>query len=132
MMLFWSIFNTDRHQDIEIMAKFSPTLLNTLVDLQQLLLESVNEAKLSEYLLLERFGETNETISTLDELTAIAQQSADLYTQISRLLLQISEIQPAITPAMLKLLTERVETIESRVPALSQSIKEIKSDWGLL
>lgn len=114
------------------MAKFSSKLLNTLVDLQQSLLESVNEAKLSEYLLLERFGETNETISTLDELTAIAQQSADLYTQISRLLLQISEIQPAITPAMLELLTERVKTIESRVPALSQSIKEIKSDWGLL
>lgn len=113
------------------MAKISLKSLNTLVNLQQLLLESVNEAKLSEYLLLERFGETNETISTLDELTAIAQQSADLYTQISRLLLQISEIQPAITPVMLKLLTERVETIESRVPALSQSIKEIKSDWGL-
>jgi hypothetical protein len=33
---------------------------------------------------------------------------------------------------MLKLLTERVETIKSRVPALSQSIKEIESDWGLL
>jgi chaperonin cofactor prefoldin len=114
------------------MAKISAKLLNNLVDLQQLLLESVNEAKLSEYSLLERFGETTETVSTLDELTAIAQQSADLYTQISRLLLQVSEIQPAITPTMLELLTERVETIESRVPALSQSIKEIKSDWGLL
>jgi uncharacterized protein (UPF0335 family) len=33
---------------------------------------------------------------------------------------------------MLKLLTERVETIESKIPALSQSIKEIKSAWGLL
>jgi chaperonin cofactor prefoldin len=122
----------NRNQNIEIMAKISAKLRNTLIDLQQLLLESVNEAKLSEYSLLERFGETTETVSTLDELTAIAQQSADLYTQISRLLLQISEMQPAITPAMLKLLTERVETIESRVPALSQSIKEIKSDWGLL
>ncbi len=40
------------------MAKISAKLLNTLVDLQQLLLESVNEAKLSEYSLLERFGET--------------------------------------------------------------------------
>jgi hypothetical protein len=114
------------------MAKISSELMNTLIKLQQSLLESINEAKLSEYSLLESFGETNDNISTLDELTAIAQQSADLYTQISRLLLQISEIQPAITPAMLKLLTERVETIEGRVPALSQSIKEIKSDWGLL
>jgi hypothetical protein len=49
------------------MAKISAKLQNTLVDLQQLLLESVNEAKLLEYSLLERFGETTETISTLDE-----------------------------------------------------------------
>ena len=114
------------------MAKISSELMNTLINLQQLLLESINEAKVSEYSLLERFGETNETIISLDELTAIAQQSADLYTQLSRLLLQISEIQPAITPAMLKLLTDRVASIENRVPALQQGIREIKSDWGLL
>jgi hypothetical protein len=28
--------------------------------------------------------------------------------------------------------TLRVETIEGKVPALFQSIKKIKSDWGLL
>jgi hypothetical protein len=32
---------------------------------------------------------------------------------------------------MLKLLSERISIIENRVPALQQSIKEIKSDWGL-
>jgi methyl-accepting chemotaxis protein len=105
--------------------------MNNLVNLQQSLLESLNEAKLSEYLLLENFGETDDTISSLDELTAIALQVADLYSQISRLLLQISEIQPAITSAMLRLLTERVSNIENRIPALRQSIKEIKLDWGL-
>ncbi|MEY2855789.1 MAG: hypothetical protein RLZZ74_98 [Cyanobacteriota bacterium] len=113
------------------MAKISSELMSNLASLQQLLLESVNEAKLSEYLLLESFGETDDTISSLDELTAIALQASELYTQVSRLLLQISEIQPAITPAMLKLLSERISIIENRVPALQQSIKEIKSDWGL-
>jgi hypothetical protein len=113
------------------MAKISSELMSDLASLQQLLLESVNEAKLSEYLLLENFGETDNTISSLDELTVIALQASELYTQISRLLLQISEIQPAITPAMLELLSERVSTIENRVPALQQSIKEIKLDWGL-
>ena len=113
------------------MARISAELMNNLGSLQRSLLESVNEAKLAEYLLLDSCGETDETIGSLDELTAIALQAADLYGQISRLLLQISEIQPAITPAMLELLSERVDTIENRIPALEQSIKEIKLDWGL-
>ena len=113
------------------MAKISAELMSSLVNLQHSLLASVNEAKLAEYLLLNSFGETDETISSLDELTTISLQAGDLYSQISRLLLQISEIQPAITPAMLKLLSERVSTIKNRVPALEQSIKEIKLDWEL-
>ncbi len=114
------------------MAKISPELKLTLGNLQQLLLGIVDEAKAAEFLLLERFGETNETIIALDELTAISQQAADLYIQISRLLLRTAEIQPIITPDMLRLLTDRIATIENRVPALERSTQEIKTDWGLL
>lgn len=113
------------------MAIISAEFTNNLISLQKSLLESVNEARLVEYWLLNNFGETDETISTLDELTAIALQAADLYSQISRLLLQISEIQPAITSAMLELLSERISSVENRVPALKQSIREIKLDWNL-
>ncbi len=129
---FICILDKDKKQySKQVMARISAELMNNLVSLQQSLLENVNEAKLAEYLLLDSCGETDETISSLDELTAIALQAADLYSQISRLLLQISEIQPAITPAMLELLSERVDTIENRIPALEQSIKEIQLDWGL-
>ncbi len=114
------------------MAKISPELKLTLANLQQLLLGIVDEAEAAEFLLLERFGETNETIIALDELTAISQQAADLYIQISRLLLRTAEIQPIITPDMLRLLTDRIATIENRVPALKRSTQEIKTDWGLL
>ena len=113
------------------MAKISPELKLTLGNLLQLLLGIVDEAKAAEFLLLERFGETNETIIALDELMAISQQAADLYIQISRLLLRTAEIQPIITPDMLRLLTDRIATIENRVPAIERSIQEIKSDWGL-
>ncbi len=65
----------------------------------------------AEFHLKERDGETNQTIVVLDELTAIAGQAADLYVQISRLLLRTAEIQPAITPDMLGLLTDRVATV---------------------
>ena len=114
------------------MAKISPELKLKVANLQQTLLNIVDEAKAAEFLLLERFGETNETIIALDELTAISQQAADLYIQISRLLLRTAEIQPAIMPDMLRLLADRIATIENRVPALERSTQEIKIDWGLL
>ena len=113
------------------MAKINREFKSSLENLQQSLLNIVNDARLVEFILLERFGETNQTIVALDELTAIAQQSAELYVQISRLLLRTAEIQPTITPDMLVLLTERVATIVNRVPALERSIQEIKADWGL-
>ena len=113
------------------MAKISSEFQSSLGDLQQALLGIVDDAKAAEFMLLERFGETNQTVVVLDELTAIAQQSAELYVQISRLLLRTAEIQPSITPDMLGLLTDRVATIVNRVPALERSVQEIKADWGL-
>lgn len=114
------------------MAKISNELKSTLEKIQQNLLSIVDDAKAAEFHLLERDGETNQTIVVLDELTAIAGQAADLYVQISRLLLRTAEIQPTITPDMLGLLTDRVATVSNRVPALERSIQEIKADWDLL
>jgi hypothetical protein len=114
------------------MAQISDELKSTLGKLQQALLSIVEEAKAAEFMLMERYGETNESVVVLDELTAIAQQAADLYVQISRLLLRTAEIQPSITPDMLGLLMDRVATISNRVPPLERSVQEIKADWGLL
>lgn len=113
------------------MARISSEFQSTLGNLQQALLYIVDDAKAVELVLLERYGETEETIVVLDELTAIAQQAGDLYVQISRLLLRTAEIQPTITPDMLGLLTDRVAAISNRVPALERSIQEVKADWSL-
>ena len=113
------------------MAQISNEFKLTLSNLQQALLYIVDDAKAAEFILLERYGETTETVIVLDELTEIAQQAADLYVQISRLLLRTAEIQPSITPDMLGLLTDRVATISNRIPALKRSVQEIKADWGL-
>lgn len=43
------------------MARISAELMSNLVNLQRSLLESVNEAKLAEYLLLNSVGETRRT-----------------------------------------------------------------------
>ena len=99
------------------MARISSEFQLTIRNLQQALLYIVDDAKAVEFILLERYGETEQTIVVLDELSAIAQQAGELYVQISRLLLRTAEIQPSITPDMLGLLTDRVATISNRVPA---------------
>ena len=99
------------------MAKISIEFQSTIRNLQQALLYIVDDAKAVEFILLERYGETEQTIVVLDELSAIAQQAGELYVQMSRLLLRTAEIQPSITPDMLGLLTDRVATISNRVPA---------------
>ena len=113
------------------MAKLSPEVKILSSNLQEHLLEILDQARNAEFSLLDSFGETNETIIALDELTEIAQQARDLYFQLSRLLIQIAEAQPTLSPDMLTFLTERVGMIQNRVPALGRSIEEIKIDWGL-
>ena len=113
------------------MAKISSEFQSTIRNLQQALLYIVDDAKAVEFILLERYGETEQTIVVLDELSVIAQQAGELYVQISRLLLRTAEVQPSITPDMLGLLTDRVAKISNRVPALERSVQEVKVDWGL-
>ena len=54
------------------MAQISNEFKLTLSNLQQALLYIVDDAKAAEFILLERFGETTETVIVLDELTEIA------------------------------------------------------------
>ena len=113
------------------MAHLSPEIRTTIINLTEQILDIINEAKKAEFLLLERFGENETIVIALDELTEIAQQAADLYSQLSTLRVRISEAQPTIAPDMLKLLTERIATIQNRIPALERSTQEIKLDWGI-
>lgn len=113
------------------MVKLSPETQTTIQNLMEELLEIINEGKRAEFLLLETFGETPATVESLDELTEIAQQASDLYNQITILRLRIAEAQPVLSPDMLRLLTQRITTIQNRNPALIRSISETKLDWGL-
>ena len=52
---------------------------------------------------------------------------------LNQLLSQVEQGEEVtINRHMLRLLTDRIATIENRVPALERSTQEIKTDWGLL
>jgi hypothetical protein len=53
-------------------------------------LDLIDEAKSLEFTLLERVGENRETISTLEQLTEIAEQSRTRLSQLSTLHLRVA------------------------------------------
>ena len=113
------------------MAKLSDEFKLKITNLQQQLLDIIDESRLTEFLILENFGENNQTFMILEELTEITLQGRDLYLQLSRLRLQVAQVQPMISLDLLNLLTSRVNLIENRIPALNRSIIEIKTDWSI-
>jgi hypothetical protein len=113
------------------MAKLSPDIRATLSQQKEQLLDLIDAAKSLEFLLLDSIGENLETISTLEQLTEIAEQSRTKLSQLSTLHLRIAEVQPRISNDLLKLMNEAITNIESRIPALERSLEEIKLDWRL-
>jgi 3'-phosphoadenosine 5'-phosphosulfate sulfotransferase (PAPS reductase)/FAD synthetase len=113
------------------MAKLAPDIGATLSQQKEQLLDLIDEAKSLEFILLDTIGENQETISTLEQLTEIAEQARTKLSQLSTLHLRIAEVQPRISNDLLKLMNEAISNIESRIPALERSLEEITLDWRL-
>ncbi len=113
------------------MAKLPVVILQSIFDLLQDLSELVDDATNAEYLLFERFGETEETINSLDELKSVALESASRYSQLANLRLRLAENQPKLSKEMLALLEKTINQNQQRIPAMKRSIEEIKIEGGL-
>ena len=114
------------------MANLSPENKLLINDLKNKLLEILNEAKKVEFILLERFGENSDTFTSLEQLTEIIEQARSSFSRLSNLQIHIAEAQPEIQPSLLKFINQAINKIQAKIPALEQSIKEIKLDWRLL
>jgi hypothetical protein len=112
-------------------AKLSQEIKITVRNLKEQLLDIIDESKGMEYEILGRFGENSETIPTLEQLTEITEQARTRFSQLSNLRLRIAEVQPSIPSDLLKLMSESIANVQSRIPALKRSIEEIKLDWSL-
>ena len=113
------------------MAKLSPETLETIWRLLKQLSQLVEEATEAEFLLFERFGETETTLIFLEELKNVALEAASRYSQLSQIRLRIAEAQPIISNDMLKLLEQAINQNQQRIPAMERSIEEIKIEWNL-
>lgn len=100
------------------MAKLPSETLETIWTLLKHLSKLVEDATEAEYVLFERFGETQDTIPSLEELKGVAIDAASRYSQLSNLRLRIAEAQPIVTNDMLRLLSDLIGVDESIIEDL--------------
>lgn len=113
------------------MAKLPEETTQTVLSLKQQLLDTVDEATAAEFVLFERFGETNRNIRYLDELKSVAERAESSFVRLSNFQIRIASAQPTISSDMLELLTRSITRIQVEVPALERSVQEVKIEWNL-
>ncbi len=114
------------------MAKLPNDIYEKIWRLKRQLADVIENSREAEFVILDRFGETEDTIVYLDELQSIAEQATDKFSQFSTIQIRIFNIQPYIPRDMLELVMQLIRNTEARLPALEQSIQEIKTEWKLL
>lgn len=113
------------------MAKLPLEVTKTLWNLKQQLLEIVEQVMATEYDIFKSFGETNETLSYLDEMKNVAEEAETSYSRLSRLHLQIIKAQPIPSNNLLELLQQSILRTQTRIFAWHRSIQEVKQEWNL-
>ncbi|KAI9134929.1 hypothetical protein [Acaryochloris sp. CCMEE 5410] len=113
------------------MAKLPNDISETIWRLKRQLADVIENARTTEFALFNTFGETERTIVYLDDLQSVAEQATERFTQFSSLQIRIFNIQPHVPRDMLELVMQIISNTEARLPALEQSIQEIKTEWKL-
>ncbi|MCL1463622.1 hypothetical protein [Argonema galeatum] len=113
------------------MAKLPGETKATILNLLGQLAELIDEAAATESVIAEQFGETEMTISTLDDLLNVRERLRNPYNRLCRLFLQVSEFQPTAPAAVLDLLYQTIEDAEAAMAASAASIREAKIDFEL-
>jgi hypothetical protein len=114
------------------MAKLPAKTTEIVFHLKQQLLIIVDTATATELTLFNSFGETDLTISYLEELKSVAEKAGSRFSQLSTLQLQIAEAQPTVSTDMLELLDRAITQNQVRISAWERSIQEVKLEWNLL
>ena len=113
------------------MVRLTDEVIINVLNLQRQLLERIDEATATLFILLEQYDETDETIPELDELQSIRERADTYYTRFYVTLRRIYESQPIAPRDTLELLARYIDESEVTVDAIGASIQEIKRNWNL-
>jgi hypothetical protein len=84
------------------------------------------------FLILERHGETETTLTDLEQLDNTRDRADAYYSRFFTILRRIAETQPIADSAMMDLLLVAIAEAQLTVDALEATLTETKRDWNLL
>jgi hypothetical protein len=114
-----------------IMAKLPNNTSEIIWVLKRQLADVIENARATEFALFDRFGETDQTIAYLEDLQSVAEQATERFSQFSNLQIRVFNVQPQVPRDMLESVLQVIANTEARLPALAQSIQEIKTECDL-
>ncbi len=113
------------------MAKLPDATLTNIFTLKRRLVELLDAATATEYVILQEFGETEATLPELESLDNIKERLRNPYNRLHRLLQQAAESQPVASADVLELLYRTIEQTEAAADASEASTQEIKRTWDI-
>jgi hypothetical protein len=90
------------------MAKLPNDIYEKIWRLKRQLADEIENSRDAEFAILDRFGETENTIVYLDELQSVAEQATEKFSQFSSLQIRIFNIQPHVPRDMVELVMQRL------------------------
>ena len=113
------------------MATLPDEIVNRVLDLQKQLLSVIDKTTATAFILLERYGETEKTLVSLNDLDNIRERANIYYSRLYTLLLRISDAQPFASSAILELLERSMDEAQATIDASKATITEEKRNWNL-
>ncbi|WP_019499618.1 hypothetical protein [Pseudanabaena sp. PCC 6802] len=114
------------------MADLPQDMADIIWHLKRELLSLVNDTTATEFMVLELFGENELTEVIFGELSNVREKASSWFERLSSLQLLSADSQPVIASDMLYLIERSIEQIQANLPAMKQSIQEVKKDWDLI
>jgi hypothetical protein len=113
------------------MAKLPDSTLTAIFVLQRQLAEAIAQTTDTEWILIQTFGETEETIPEFEELQNVRERLTSAFSRTHILLLRILEAQPIASYAMLELMSQAIDRGQVNLTACNASVQEIRRNWSL-
>jgi hypothetical protein len=114
------------------MAQIPEETTTRVLELQRRLLEIIHQATAVSFFILEQYGETETTLTDLEQLDNTRERADTYYARFYTLLRRIAEAQPIADSAMLNLLVVAIAEAQVTADALEATLAETKQDWNFL
>jgi hypothetical protein len=130
--LLYCEYLVNEDDDRSSMAQLPEETTTVVLELQRRLLKIIHQATAVSFLILERYGENETTLTDLEQLDNTRERADTYHARFHTLQRRIAEAQPTADSAILEMLMVAIAEAQVIADALEATLAETKRDWNLL